>query len=74
MVFLEGYRLDLEGTGLVVLPTNLAPLHPGLVEVRRIEEIPDVPVWLTMHEDVRSDPRVRAVADAVVAGLGPVLA
>ena len=61
------------GTGLVVLPTSFAAFHPGLVEVRRIEAIPDVPVWLTLHEDLRADPRVRAVADAVVAGMGPIL-
>lgn len=60
------------GEGLVVLPANLAALHP-LNCARRLD-IPPRAVWLVYHQDLRRDPRIRlaadAVAEAVVASLG----
>jgi DNA-binding transcriptional LysR family regulator len=51
-----------EGSGLVVLPTNLAFFHPKLAMLRPLKEIPGRPVWLVMHKDVRRDPRIKQVA------------
>ena len=51
-----------EGSGLVVLPTNLAFFHPKLASLRALREIPGRPVWLVMHKDVRRDPRIKQAA------------
>ena len=61
------------GLGLAVLPTNLAPLHPGLRLVRALEEIPPREVWLAVHRSLRQVPRVRLVADAVAAVISAAL-
>lgn len=61
------------GLGLAVLPTNLACLHPGLREVRRLDEIPGREVWLALHRSLRQVPRIRLVADAVAEAIGGVL-
>ncbi|GGP22403.1 LysR family transcriptional regulator [Silvimonas iriomotensis] len=59
------------GLGLAVLPHFLASATPELVPV----EQPACPVsrtlWLVMHPDVRRSPRVRAVADALIALFPP---
>jgi DNA-binding transcriptional LysR family regulator len=61
------------GMGLTVLPTNLAALHPRLQLVRRLPEIPERPVWVVIHKDVRRLKRVRVVAAAVTEGLEDIL-
>jgi hypothetical protein len=36
-------------------------------------KLPVLPVWLVMHEEVRSNRRIRRVADLLSAALGDVL-
>jgi DNA-binding transcriptional LysR family regulator len=55
------------GAGLVVLPTNLAVLHPGLRLVRILDEIPPRAVWLVWHADAAKSPRIRRAAEFVAA-------
>lgn len=61
------------GLGLAVLPTNLTSLHPGLRQVRRLDEIPRREVWLAVHRSLRQVPRIRLVAEAVAEAIGGVL-
>jgi len=43
-----------------------AGLVPGLPEAFQF----DLPLWIVMHEDLRTSARCRAVFDALAAGLG----
>jgi DNA-binding transcriptional LysR family regulator len=48
-----------------VLPRSVARLHPGLVLVRDLPEIPRREVWLAMHRSVRRADQMRAITDLV---------
>jgi len=56
------------GFGIGACQTGLAG-DAGLVRVLPDAFALDLPVWVVMHEDLRSSPRCRAVFDALVAGL-----
>jgi DNA-binding transcriptional LysR family regulator len=57
------------GVGIGVCQVRLARTDPDLVRLLAAEfEVP-LPVWIVMHEDLRSSPRCRATFDALVAGL-----
>ncbi len=62
------------GLGMAVLPTNVAPLHPGLRLVRKLEELAPREVWLAIHRSLRQVPRVRQVAEAVASAITASLA
>lgn len=53
----------LEGLGIGFEFEVLALRHPQLVRVIPPDAIPLVPVWLTAPEELRSNPRIRAVFD-----------
>lgn len=55
--------------GVAVLPRYLGDEDPTLRYVAMPEE-PSEPVWLTVHRDLRSTPRVRAVLDFLGTALG----
>jgi DNA-binding transcriptional LysR family regulator len=57
------------GGGLVCLPDALAARWPSLVRVETTTPIPARQIWLGVHADSRSIPRVRVLADALVNGL-----
>jgi DNA-binding transcriptional LysR family regulator len=62
------------GAGACVLPIDLAAFHPALVTMRRLPEIPERPVWLVVHRDMRDEPRIRRVADVVATAIRAALA
>jgi DNA-binding transcriptional LysR family regulator len=54
------------GSGLCVLPKNLARLYLGARLLKMLPEIPLRTVWLVLRPELRKVPRVRAVASAVM--------
>jgi DNA-binding transcriptional LysR family regulator len=58
-----------QGVGLAMLPTPLAHLSGGLVEVSSVETPLARTAWLVMHRDVRQLRRVRVVADEIATDL-----
>ena len=55
----------LQGVGIGATHLRIAARHPTLVPVLPKLAIPPVKVWLVMHEDLRGNPAVRAVFDAL---------
>ncbi|MCU0701222.1 MAG: LysR family transcriptional regulator [Myxococcaceae bacterium] len=53
------------GAGIAVLPRYLGDAHPELMHLPMPDE-PSEPVWLTVHRDLRTTPRVRAVLEFLV--------
>lgn len=56
------------GAGVAVLPHYLAAGDGALVHVPMPDE-PREPIWITVHRDMRSTPRVRATVDFLVSRL-----
>lgn len=61
-------RVALAGGGIALLPRYLGDLEPTLRRVPMPEE-PTMPLWLTVHRDLRNTRRVRAVLDFLHATL-----
>ena len=56
------------GAGLAVLPCFVAAEEPALLQLTApIEDLDRETMWLVVHEDMRSRPRVRLVADRLAA-------
>lgn len=53
------------GAGIAVLPRYLGDAEPELKHLPMPDE-PSEPLWLTVHRDLRSTPRVRAVLDYLI--------
>jgi DNA-binding transcriptional LysR family regulator len=70
-----GWQLMNAGAGLGFAQVRLAGAHPHLerVDDRIGMQLPPLPIWLVMHEEVRINARIRRVADfladAIVAWL-----
>jgi DNA-binding transcriptional LysR family regulator len=62
----EAARAD---AGIAILPRYLGDAEPSLRYLPMPNE-PTESVWLTVHKDLRSSPRVRAVLDFLVEALG----
>lgn len=62
-------RLDAaeRGLGIVMAGASVAAARPKLLRVRTDAPLPALPFYLVMHQDLRAVPRVRAVADALIA-------
>lgn len=58
------------GYGIGVCQVEIARRDPNLVRVTPDLFSFDLPLWVVMHEDLRSSASCRAVFDALVAGLG----
>jgi DNA-binding transcriptional LysR family regulator len=58
------------GCGIGIVPMNIARQFPELVQVLPSISIPDLPIWLTAHEALRTSRRVRRVYDMLAEGLG----
>lgn len=58
------------GFGIGVCQTAIAARDPDLVRVLADEVGFELGLWVVTHEDLRRDPRIRAVFDALVRGLG----
>ena len=61
------------GAGIGFVPVLVAA-REGLVPVRLPVPVPALPVWLAAHRDVRTNPAVRRVTDALARGLADALA
>jgi DNA-binding transcriptional LysR family regulator len=55
------------GLGIAELPCHMADAEPRLVRLWP-ERVDHYDVWLVMHSDLNRSARVRAVADAIIAG------
>lgn len=51
------------GQGIGLLPCFVGDTEPGLLRVPDIPLKPDMEIWVLTHEDVRENPRVRALMD-----------
>ncbi len=58
--------------GIACLPANLADYHPQLVRIEAKGPLPRRELWLAVHEDTRRTPRISALMDALVRGLGEI--
>jgi DNA-binding transcriptional LysR family regulator len=67
------WHLLLAGAGLGFAQTLLAGRRPELEPIEIGMMIPPLPVWLVMHEEVRTNARIRRVADFLTAALGEIL-
>ena len=70
---LVSWHLLLAGAGLGFAQTLLAGRHPNLIAVEVGLNIPQLPVWLVMHEDVRANVRIKRVADFLQAAMQEIL-
>lgn len=64
-------QLEAARAGLGILPMQrpLARRFPELVEVLPTVPLPDLPVWVVAHRDVRDAPAVQVIFDGLVEGL-----
>ena len=58
------------GLGVGLTQTAIAQLDPSLKRVLADAFSFDLPLWIVMHEDLKSSAICRAVFDALVTGLG----
>lgn len=68
------WNLLVAGAGLGFAQVLLARRHPGLERVDVDLRLPVLPVWLVMHEEVRTSARIRRVADFLGMALVAILA
>ncbi|MCM3563681.1 LysR family transcriptional regulator [Hydrogenophaga intermedia] len=68
------HALVLAGAGVGFLPHYMARHHPELVPLLTALPIPPLPMWLAVHREIRSNPRIRTVWDALAAALPEALA
>lgn len=67
------WHLLLAGAGIGFAQTLLAARQPELEPAGLDMMIPPLPVWLVMHEEVRTNARIRRVADFLAAELTDIL-
>ena len=63
------WELIKAGLGIGFGQANLVPRTPGLVALPLDLAIPGLPIWLTTHRELFTSHRIRAIYDAVAAGL-----
>jgi len=68
------HALVLAGAGVGFLPHYMARNHAELVPLLTTLPIPPLPMWLAVHREIRSNPRIRTVWDALAAALPEALA
>lgn len=62
------------GLGVGFLARYVARQNTGLVPLLPMLEIPPLPMWLAVHREIRSNPRIRQVWDFLATALPPALA
>ena len=67
------WNLLLAGAGVGFAQTLVAGRYHELEQVEVDMRVPAMPVWLVMHEDVRTNARIRRVADFLASALGDIL-
>jgi len=65
-----GWNLLLAGAAIGFAQTRLADAQPILERVDIGVPLPVLPVWIVMHEEVRSNARIRRVADFLSEAIG----
>ncbi|MFT4717402.1 MAG: DNA-binding transcriptional LysR family regulator [Paracoccaceae bacterium] len=66
------WELVTAGCGIGVAPLNIASNTPGMERILPDIAIPDLPIWLTAPEALRTSPRIRRVYDLLAEGLATV--
>lgn len=51
------------GRGIGMLPCYFGDTHSGLIRLTEFEPVADLQIWILTHEDLRKNPRVRALMD-----------
>lgn len=64
-----GWQAVLAGLGVGISAHVIARQFPQLVRVLEHQPLPDLPVWITAHRELRDTMRIRAVFDFLVDGL-----
>lgn len=67
------WNLLLAGAGVGFAQVLVASRYPELERVEVDLRVPPIPMWLVMHEEVRTNARIRRVADFLAAALGDIL-
>jgi DNA-binding transcriptional LysR family regulator len=67
------WYLLLAGAGVGFAQVLVTGPHPELEQVDIGMRLPPMPVWLVMHEEVRSNARICRVADHLAEALGGIL-
>ena len=57
------------GLGIGIGPQRVAALSPQLVRVLPEVKVPQLPLWITAHRELRGTPRLKLVFDALAAAL-----
>lgn len=63
------WHLVVAGAGIGFSQTAVGAAEPRVERVLPDMPLPEMPVWLTAHEELRTNPRVRQVFDALAEGL-----
>ena len=72
---LNAYQAAVDaGLGVGFLARYVARRNPDLVPLLPLLPIPPLPVWLAVHREIRSNPRIRQVWDFLAQALPPALA
>lgn len=64
-----GWQAVVAGLGIGIGLKRVARNFPGLVQVLKDQPVPDLPVWLTAHRELRDVPRIRIVFDFLAKSL-----
>lgn len=62
-------RMAQSGAGIAILPSFVGERVPGLLHLATKMPDIEVPIWVGTHEDLRDNPRIRAVRKCVIAKL-----
>ncbi len=57
------------GLGVGFVADYLARMDSDLVAVLPMVKVPPLPIWLTVHREIRTNPRIRAVYDFLAAAV-----
>lgn len=57
------------GLGIGALDKAIAAQLPHLIQVCPQVQLPPLPIWLVAHQELRNNPRIRVVFDAIAQGL-----
>lgn len=72
---LNAYQAAVDaGLGVGFLARYVARQNPDLVPLLPMLAIPPLPMWLAVHREIRSNPRIRQVWDFLAGALPPALA
>ena len=67
------WQLVRSGAGIGFLADYMARTDPNLVALLPMLKLPELPIWLTVHREIRSSQRIRAVYDFLAQAVPEVL-